>query len=103
MLISDIYGSRFLKAADLNGKTVNRTIDMCTVEEIGGEKKAVLKFKGSDKSFVLNKVNATTLAEIYGQETGAWEGKAIKLFPSTTSYQGQMVKCIRISPEKITS
>ena len=103
MIISHIYGSRFLKAVDLNGKTVNRTIETCLVEVIGGEEKAVLKFKGADKSFVLNKVNATTLAEIYGQETCEWEGKAIKLFPSTTSYQGQMVKCIRISPEKIAS
>ncbi len=27
MLISDICGSRFLKAVDLNGKTANRTIE----------------------------------------------------------------------------
>ena len=103
MIISDIYGSRFLKAVDLNGKTVNRTIETCLVEEIGGEEKAVLKFKGTDKSFVLNKTNATTLAEIYGPETSEWEGKTIKLVPSTTSYQGKMVKCIRISPERVTT
>ena len=42
----------------------------------------MLAFSENDRPLVLNKTNATTLAEIYGPETGEWEGKAIKLVPS---------------------
>ena len=90
-----------MKADDLSGRTAKHTISGCTAEKVGEEEKLVLAFSGNDRPLVLNKTNATTLAELYGPETGGWEGKAIKLIPSDTSYQGKMVKCIRISPEKV--
>ena len=90
-----------MKADDLKGRTAKRTISGCTAEVVGEDKKLVLAFSNKDMPLVLNKTNATTLAELYGPETSEWEGKVIKLVPSTTSYQGQMVKCIRISPEKV--
>ena len=101
MEYTDIYRSSYMKADDLKGRTAKRTISGCTAEVVGEDKKLVLVFSNEDTSLVLNKTNATTLAELYGPETGEWEGKAIKLVPSTTSYQGKMVKCIRISPEQV--
>ena len=92
-----------MKADDLNGRTAKHTIVGCTAEVVGEDKKLVLAFSNNDMPLVLNKTNATTLAELYGPETSEWEGKAIKLVPSTTSYQGKMVKCIRISPERVTT
>ena len=98
---TDIYRSSYMKADDLNGRTAKHTIVGCTAEVVGEDKRLVLAFSDNDRPLVLNKTNANSLAELYGPETGGWEGKAIKLVPSTTSYQGKMVKCIRISPEKV--
>ena len=98
---TDIYRSSYMKADDLNGRTAKHTIVGCTAEVVGEDKRLVLAFSDNDRPLVLNKTNANSLAELYGPETGGWEGKAIKLVPSDTSYQGKMVKCIRISPEKV--
>ena len=92
-----------MKADDLKGRTAKHTIVGCTAEVVGEDKRLVLAFSDNDRPLVLNKTNANSLAELYGPETGGWEGKAIKLVPSTTSYQGKMVKCIRISPERVTT
>ena len=100
---TDIYRSSYMKADDLNGRTAKHTIVGCTAEVVGEDKRLVLAFSDNDRPLVLNKTNANSLAELYGPETGGWEGKAIKLVPSTTSYQGKMVKCIRISPERVTT
>jgi len=101
MNVNEIYRSSYMKADDLNDRTAKYTISACKAEVVGEDKKLVLAFSNNDMPLVLNKTNATTLAELYGPETSEWEGKAIKLVPSTTSYQGKMVKCIRISPEKV--
>ena len=100
---TDIYRSSYMKADDLGGRTAKHTIVGCTAEVVGEDKKLVLAFSTDDMPLVLNKTNATTLAELYGPETSEWDGKAIKLVPSTTSYQGKMVKCIRISPEQVAN
>jgi len=100
---TDIYRSSYMKADDLNGRTAKHTIVGCTAEVVGEDKRLVLAFSDNDRPLVLNKTNANSLAELYGPETGGWEGKAIKLVPSTTSYQGKMVKCIRISPERVAN
>ena len=103
MNVNEIYRSSYMKAADLSGRTAKHTISGCTAEKVGDDERLVLAFSNNDMPLVLNKTNATTLAELYGPETSEWEGKAIKLVPSTTSYQGKMVKCIRISPERVTT
>jgi hypothetical protein len=103
MNVNEIYRSSYMKADDLNGRTAKHTIVGCTAEVVGEDKRLVLAFSDNDRPLVLNKTNANSLAELYGPETGGWEGKAIKLVPSTTSYQGKMVKCIRISPERVAN
>ena len=92
-----------MKADDLKDRTAKHTISGCTAEKVGDDDRLVLAFSENDRSLVLNKTNATTLAELYGPETDAWEGKPIKLVPSDTTYQGKMVKCIRISPERVAN
>ena len=101
MNVNEIYRSSYMRADDLKGRTGKYTISACKAEVVGEDKRLVLAFSNNDIPLVLNKTNANSLAELYGSETGEWEGKAIKLVPSTTSYQGKMVKCIRISPEKV--
>ena len=67
MKVSETYQSRFLKAADLSGRTMRATIERYEVEDLGGEGKAgdtkpVLYFKDRKKGLAMNKTNALTLA-----------------------------------------
>jgi len=95
------YQSPYMKADDLNGRTATYTVTGCTAEAVGEDTKLVLAFSEIDKPLVMNKTNATIMAELHGPETDGWTGKQIKLVPATTQYQGKMVKCTRISPEMV--
>ena len=99
MNYQEIYRSKYMKADDLNGRSATYTVNGCTAEDVGGDAKLVLAFSETDRPLVLNTTNATTMAELHGPETDSWGGKKVKLLPSTTQYQGKMVKCTRISPE----
>jgi hypothetical protein len=97
MKINDAFPSTYLKAADLGGKRVQVIIDKCVMEDIGGEHKPIVKFQGKDRGLVVNKTNASTIAEIAGtDETDDWKGVKIVLYPTKTEFQGKRVDCIRI-------
>lgn len=96
MNINGVFPSDFLKAIDLKGRTIKVTIEGCTMEEIGSDKKPVLHFAGKDKGLVLNKTNASMLASAFGPETDAWAGKSIEMRPDKTQFNGQLVDCIRV-------
>ena len=98
MLITDAFPSNFLKAADLNGRTVTVTIESCDLESIGdGETKPVLRFRGQSKGMVLNKTNALALAAGYGDDTSAWIGLPVQLSSQKVSFQGRIVDGLRVS------
>lgn len=97
MKIGNAFPSDFLKAADLNGKTVRVTIESVTVEKIGDDQKPVLHFVGKDKGLVLNKTNSNRIVESVGSdETDDWEGWSFVLYPCKVDYQGKRVDAIRI-------
>jgi hypothetical protein len=99
MKIGSAFPGQYLKCADLNGKRVGVVIDGVTVEDIGGETKPVLHFKGKERGLVLNKTNANSISMIVGtDETDNWPGKRITLYPSKTDFQGKRVDCIRVDP-----
>src|SRR4026209_2145377 len=83
MKISQLFPSKYVKAADLNGKTVTLTIAKLVVEELGHsaekEKKPVLYFQKATKGLVLNRTNAMTIAGLYGDEADDWPGKRISI------------------------
>jgi hypothetical protein len=95
-----VGSSNYIKAVDLQGKSVTVAILKCAEEVVGqgrqAEDKAVLYFQGRDKGLVLNSTNANTIGEALGWETSNWTGHQIELFPTTTDYQGKIVDCIRI-------
>ena len=95
--VSDAFPSNFLKAADLNNRTIKLKMDKVIFEEIGQEKdkKPVLYFAEVKKGLVLNKTNATTIGSVHGQELEGWTGKEIELFEQTVPFQGQNVAAIR--------
>lgn len=96
MNINDAFAATYLKAQDLMGQDVKLTIDRVEVQEVGDDTKPVLYFRGKDKALVLNKTNASTIADQHGAETDHWPGKEITLFPSQTDFQGKQVPCIRV-------
>jgi hypothetical protein len=48
---------------------------------------------------LLNKTNAKTIAQLYGNNPGQWAGKLITLYATTTDMAGQTVDCIRVRPK----
>lgn len=97
--INDSFPSKFLKASDLKGAEPVVTMDHVDYEPVGQDKeiKAVLYFKGKEKGLVLNKTNANKITQLTGSPvTEDWKGQAIKLYPTETSFGGEMVDCIRI-------
>lgn len=101
MRTSDMFPSRFLKAANLSGRKVKVSIDRLGQEELEGQKKWVVYFRGSEKALVLNKTNAASIEELHG-DSNDWPGKTICLFPTRIEMQGKMVDAIRVAPVEAT-
>jgi hypothetical protein len=100
--VSQAYPSKYLKASDLNGQNITITIKKAELEEIGfdQERKLVLSFANTDKSMVLNKTNANTIAKLYGEETDDWNGKRITLCAREVEFQGTMTAALRVLAQK---
>lgn len=98
MRISSAFASKHLKSSDLNGREVRVIMESVRVEELGvdKDKKPVLYFEGKEKGLVLNKVNATTIADYYGDDTSAWAGQPIILYETEVEYQGKRRPGIRV-------
>jgi hypothetical protein len=101
--INDFYQteSKWLKAGDLkkDGKPIKAelTIDRTELVEFkDNTKKLGVFFRGKEKGLVLNKTNASLIAEQHGQDTSEWPGKKIKIFATTTDFGGERVECIRV-------
>ena len=96
MNVNDAFPSNYLKASDLQGKLVKVKIQGCTVEDIGDDKKPVLRFSGKAKGLALNKTNAQMIAAHYSPETNGWLGKEIKLYAGKVNFNGQMVDSLKV-------
>jgi len=99
MKISDLYPSKFIKADDLMGQRHRLTIMSVTVEEISdSERKPVLRFMRKEKGLVLNKTNATHLAQAFGDDTIQWQGMLVELVAMPTTFNGKPVQGIVCMP-----
>jgi hypothetical protein len=65
-------------------------------EEIGQEKKLVLYLKGKEKGIVLNKTNANTIGDFYGDDSDDWYDQPLILFSIRTEFQGKPVDGLRV-------
>jgi hypothetical protein len=97
---NDVFPSKYLKAADLNGKPLVVEIDAAPLETLksanGDEQKIVLYFVGVPKRLPLNMTNWDSVADIAGDDTEGWPGHRLELFPSETRMGGRPTACIRI-------
>ena len=97
MKFSQMFPSRFVKAADLDGqKTTTKIAGVVSEQMPDGKSKPALKFIGGDKMLVMNRTNAETLARAYGDDTDNWTGKPVTLKPAVTMFQGKEVECVRL-------
>ena len=103
MNLNEAFPTRFLSAADLGGREVSVTIASAALETLGQgadqETKLVLGFEGKKKFMVLNKTNATMIANNLGtSETDQWLGRQITLGTDMVSYAGKTGPAIRVRP-----
>jgi hypothetical protein len=97
--INDAFPSAYIKASDLQGKSVIVTINRIEFEPVGQkrEMKPILYFDNKDKGLVLNKTNANKIISITGSsDTEDWAGQSIIIYPTETSFQGDTVECVRV-------
>ena len=97
MKISAAFPSKYLKASDLQDRNVSVIMSHVELEDVGdAERKPVLFFDGKTKGLVVNKTNARVIAGAYGDDTDAWAGKQLVLFPAMVDFRGDSVEAIRV-------
>jgi len=103
MKLNEVYtsSSSFLKASDLQGRTIRVKISGVGVHEFEDKKKQiVLSFEGKEKKLGLNVTNANSIAKILGEDTDSWVGGEIKIYPTVTDFGDKKdVPCIRVIEE----
>lgn len=97
--INSMFPSKYVSATDLRGQAIDVLMGHVTMEDVDGrgEMKPLLQFQGKEKGLVLNKTNANRIVDLYGDDTAAWFGKTICLYPSETEFQGKTVPCVRVN------
>lgn len=96
MNINEQFPSKYLKSTDLKGDVATVKIKDVVVEEIGSDRKMVAYFAGKEKGMVINKTNAHTIGEAYGQDTDEWIGQPIEIFSMKVEFNGRMVDGLRV-------
>jgi hypothetical protein len=100
-----LHPSKYLKGAELMGKTVTVEIDgidpRAELKKTDGsiEHRPLLRFKDKEKMMVLNKGNAQTIAKMHGTEVRKWIGKKIKIRAEKVRAFGKMWDALRVVDE----
>ncbi len=87
-----------LECADLNGGDMEVTVKSVGFDEVGEarERKGIVYFEEVSRGLVLNRTNLKRIVKSLGDDTDAWPGKKITLYPSETDFGGRTVPCIRV-------
>jgi hypothetical protein len=97
-----MFPSRYLKAADFEGKSVSLTIAEVFLDKVqmaNGSKaeKYIVRFRETEKELVLNKTNGRAIAKVLEEPKAVnWAGEKIVLKPTTCEAFGEIVACIRV-------
>ena len=107
MNIQTAFPSAYMKAADLENKPINLTIEKVVMEEVGQGADAdtkpcvyfndsPYKYKNGTKGWVLNVTNSKMIAAYYGDDTDNWIGKPVQVYPDKVQFGGNIVDCLRV-------
>jgi hypothetical protein len=107
---SEAFPSKYLSAADLNGKDVLAVMAEAEYAMLNDERKPILSFQSGKtpdgkfialKPMVLNKTNFQAISNITGSdETEDWAGREIVLISSMVDFQGKSVAALRVRAPK---
>jgi hypothetical protein len=97
----ELFPGRFLKAGEFKDKKVTLTMTKIKLEELVGDKGAVVKgvvmFKETEKHWALNKTNGMCLRAMFGRQVQAWVGRRVTLYPG--SWDGEQAIRVWGSPD----
>jgi len=97
----DSIPSKYLKAADLDGKPHLVTIKRFSVEKSDTEKFPCVWFGEFDKGFRLNVTNGKKIESIAGSaDPVRWPNTRVVIYPTETELRGETVDCIRVRAPK---
>lgn len=94
--------SKYLEAADLQGKLVAVTIESIVARiELKNPKgevdyRPMFRLAGKEKGWVLNKTNLKLIAQVYGSKADQWIGKTVVLYATRVESFGKTVDAIRV-------
>ena len=100
--MSQMFPSKWLRGPDLQGQEVPVVVSAVTLEEFDDQEKNTtaqkwcLWFTGKDKGLVLNKTNARTIADFYGDDTDDWMGRTVTLYPAMVTAFGKTTESVRV-------
>jgi hypothetical protein len=74
--------SKWLKSTDIADGSMVVTVEHVGVERMrnSGDEEVIVKFRGLDKSLVLNGENHDALLDAFGSDSDDWLGKQVELF-----------------------
>ncbi len=93
---SETYRSNFLRADDLPGDKKFIIKSVKKVEFDDGKPKFVLGFDNEKLGLVLNVTNGNVCKEMFGDDTDAWIGGAVTLYPTRVQFGSELRDAIRI-------
>jgi hypothetical protein len=92
-----MFPSRFLKAADLQGREHTLKIASVKLEKMpDGKMKGILTFEGTEREWLLNRTNAESLKLLWGPETDQWLHKRVTLWAKTVEAFGIEQPAVRV-------
>ena len=100
--LDELYGSKYLGAADLGDKKIRTRIAKVrkeTMQQQGGKPeraKFVIYFTTLDKAMVLNATNKNVLVEKLGRAPAGWVNAEIGLYTEPTQFAGKPTKGLRL-------
>lgn len=101
MKVSDMFPSRYLTGSDLKREytvTIKELLHETVQTSQGKKEFYVLYFDNAEKGLILNRTNAEAIAALYSDETNAWPGRRIVLYPVQIKVAGEQKTAIRIKP-----
>jgi hypothetical protein len=104
MRVSEMFPSKFLKAADVGDGERKLVIARVAYEEVGEDRemKHVVYFNGEKRGMVLNKTNALRIEYIAGSDdSNDWPGLEVTLFTELVSFGGKSAPAIRVRNTRV--
>lgn len=103
MRVELLFPSKYLRAADFQGKAVTLRIKDVRLEEMQeangtSKQKGIVRFHDTSKALVLNRTNALCIAAMFGPETDKWVNRRVTLHPAPfrDPFTGEASTAIRV-------